>query len=287
MPAVPRQSTPVTAVALAPLLTTGLAARIGATPVRSLALMLMAQIWAENAQGNAVIQNNIGNLSAGGFIHGVEKLQPGDYWRPPWFDLAEIANVKDAEKKSRYTAQHAQMLNGEIPSAFHAWDSLGQGMWAYLNLIFRPVYQPLLMAAASGDALAFALELKKHYNPDKNNDPVAASKTLASFVRDFEVKGLFDMLPKVVPAEPAVLPSSPSWDWAHGHFVAAGRPVLVTLRNGMAGAQVAVWQKALGLPLTGSFDFDTEKATKDWQAKHGIDADGVVGSDTWRTYFST
>jgi len=49
----------------------------------------------------------------------------------------------------------------------------------------------------------------------------------------------------------------------------------------MTGADVAAWQRlAEVLPADGIFGSDTEKATKAWQAAHGLLPDGIVGPQT-------
>lgn len=53
------------------------------------------------------------------------------------------------------------------------------------------------------------------------------------------------------------------------------------LKNGSKGPDVATLQKFLGLTADGNFGPGTEKAVKDWQAKNGLAADGIVGDGTW------
>lgn len=290
MAQVPRHVTMASDTTVAPMLVSGLAQRIGNTPVRQLALLLLAQIWLETSRGQ-IIQNNVGNEAAGGFVNGVDHITwSGDYWRPPWYDQAEIDATTDPVHRAKYQAQHVQMLAGEIPSAFRAFGSLQAGLESHLDLLFHPVYHPLLAAAATGDALAFAQEIKRHYNPDKKYDPVATSHTLDSLVSGFNVKGLFDMLPKVPPAGPAPEPPSsppqPPVLTFSDVVVPNGDAHLFRLSKGVKGALVSVWQSLMfvvdpTLAVTGEFDLHTETVTKQWQAKHGLDDDGVVGKDTW------
>jgi len=56
---------------------------------------------------------------------------------------------------------------------------------------------------------------------------------------------------------------------------------LLVIEKGDDGPMVRVWQKLLGLAVTGSFDDQTDQATKEWQAKNGLVADGDVGPLTW------
>jgi len=53
------------------------------------------------------------------------------------------------------------------------------------------------------------------------------------------------------------------------------------IKLGSKNRAVRVWQSILDITSTAVFDEKTEKATKDWQTKHGLTADGVVGQATW------
>lgn len=44
-------------------------------------------------------------------------------------------------------------------------------------------------------------------------------------------------------------------------------------------------QRAVGVPVTSKFDAATEKAVKAYQKRKKLDADGVVGKDTWNMLF--
>ena len=61
-----------------------------------------------------------------------------------------------------------------------------------------------------------------------------------------------------------------------------GRP----LRQGSRGADVLIWQRALGVAADGYFGPQTARATRDWQAANGLDADGIVGPNSWLRMFS-
>jgi putative chitinase len=53
------------------------------------------------------------------------------------------------------------------------------------------------------------------------------------------------------------------------------------LKKGSTGEDVKKLQRFLGLSDDGSFGPGTEKAVKEWQEKHGLSADGIVGNATW------
>lgn len=60
-----------------------------------------------------------------------------------------------------------------------------------------------------------------------------------------------------------------------------GSEPLQTLRVGSTGDDVAKWQGIIGVTADGKFGPATENATKDWQRKHKLASDGVVGPATW------
>lgn len=58
----------------------------------------------------------------------------------------------------------------------------------------------------------------------------------------------------------------------------------VTLRRGWNGTRVRIIQKKLGISRLGSaqtYDAATEQAVRDFQRRHGLSADGIVGPATW------
>lgn len=58
---------------------------------------------------------------------------------------------------------------------------------------------------------------------------------------------------------------------------------LPTLRRGAKGHDVAVAQRRLGIKADGDFGPNTERAVRAWQASHGLQVDGVIGTHTWRS----
>jgi peptidoglycan hydrolase-like protein with peptidoglycan-binding domain len=88
---------------------------------------------------------------------------------------------------------------------------------------------------------------------------------------------------------PPIIPMPPGLALARGDVTPDGDLRLRILRQGMVGPLVRVWQTLLrdeypeeeGLPITGRFDAETVLGTKEWQAKQGLPADGVVGLLSW------
>lgn len=68
---------------------------------------------------------------------------------------------------------------------------------------------------------------------------------------------------------------------AKGSVPKGARP---TIRQGSVGEAVTAWQTLIGLPqseIDGKFGPKTKTATIAWQTKHGLTADGVVGTASW------
>ncbi|MEY3881630.1 MAG: hypothetical protein RIQ94_2426 [Pseudomonadota bacterium] len=57
------------------------------------------------------------------------------------------------------------------------------------------------------------------------------------------------------------------------------------LKNGSTGDDVKKVQAKLCLEADGDFGSDTEAKVKQWQAEHGLVADGVVGNKSWAVLF--
>ena len=55
------------------------------------------------------------------------------------------------------------------------------------------------------------------------------------------------------------------------------------LKLGSTGDLVKTLQQFLGIPVTGEFDTKTEQAVRDYQETNGLEVDGAVGPDTWKS----
>lgn len=61
----------------------------------------------------------------------------------------------------------------------------------------------------------------------------------------------------------------------------AGKASPVVLRSGDKGAAVKRLQYALGIDVDGKFGPATDKAVREFQQRHGLPVDGIVGQRTW------
>lgn len=161
MTEVPALRTPLTRDATAEALVPAYVRVFGVEPDRNRAELLLAQVWLENANGQAIIQHNIGNLATSGTA--------GTFWRPPWFDGAAVDALPESDpNKARYQRLHEAMLSNKAPSAFRAFDSFEQGFDAWLRVLGSPSKVAILNAASSGDANAFARAIfETGYCPDQ------------------------------------------------------------------------------------------------------------------------
>lgn len=60
-----------------------------------------------------------------------------------------------------------------------------------------------------------------------------------------------------------------------------------TIKKGSKGLAVKVWEVIIGAKVDGTFGDETEKKTKEFQKKHKLTVDGVVGKFTWAAGLST
>lgn len=118
----------------------------------------------ETGNGQSLIQNNVGNLAAGGYADGKENLWwTGLIWRPSWYE-------------DTTSPLHQRMLDGTAPSAFQAFRTLTEGIRGYVRTINSARYTPLRAAAQAGDVAGFVAALSSTgYSPDY------AAKHVATF----------------------------------------------------------------------------------------------------------
>lgn len=57
---------------------------------------------------------------------------------------------------------------------------------------------------------------------------------------------------------------------------------MTTIKRGSRGNAIMVWQIIVEATPDGIFGSGTESATKNWQASHGLVADGIVGPKSWK-----
>jgi hypothetical protein len=207
MSEVPALRTPLTRDATAAALVPAYVRVFGVEPDRNRAELLLAQVWLENDNGQAIIQRNIGNLSG----------DSGSFWRPPWFDADAIEALSDSDpNKARYLRLHKLMLGGQAPSAFRAFDTFDQGFEAWLRLLGSPSKSAILNAASSGDANAFARAIfDTGYCPDQACKD--AGPSYARLRDQIHAASYFDGLTekkKVRTAEPPGL-----WFWCWGQLL--------------------------------------------------------------------
>jgi murein DD-endopeptidase MepM/ murein hydrolase activator NlpD len=144
----------------------------------------------------------------------------------------------------------------------HIWDAMGK------NYIEPIAFFKALIAkeAAIATAAVVATDDDPVAEAPEHNEAQAAAVEAARVA----AKAPAAPTPTAVsaPAKPAVKP--------------AAKPVLKgELKKGAKNGYVKYMQKALGVPVTGTFDDVTVKAVVALQKKSGLKADGIVGPLTW------
>lgn len=168
---VPATRTPVSEFEAQRDITLALTESLNQIPPELLCNWFMALAWVETAHGQQVIQNNLGNVTAGA-------SWSGNYWRPPWYPEPPPEKYKDL---------HARMLAGKAPSAFRAYPTALDGWKDFAREFLRR--KPLVQAAMANDAEAFVRALvSTGYSSDYNANHVA---TFRSLVDGFRAQGFF------------------------------------------------------------------------------------------------
>lgn len=184
MAEVPATPTPLSSAETAPAFIRAWASVFGDLPRRSEAEWLLALLWNENARGRAIIQHNWGNLST-------RPSPDRDYWRPPWFDAAKIAEM-DEPKRSQMQRIHERMLAGQEPEAFRAWPDHETGARQWMSQLKR-TFPEILRAAKKNSAVAMQDAVAEKYCASPACKTIAPSyRSLRNEIRD---QGLFANLP--------------------------------------------------------------------------------------------
>lgn len=141
-------------------------------PLRGMQRMMLAVLASiETARGRSVINNNIGNLSAGPNYQGA-------VWRPPWFDPAEAA------ASPRLQALHVAMQEGRAPSAFRSYPTREEGARDFARQLLHS-FPEVMAAALVPNADAFREALAQKYSHDYSNPKATAS--LAQLMKEFGI----------------------------------------------------------------------------------------------------
>jgi len=158
----------------------------GKRPTLAEAELELAHEWIETKRTEAMWRHNWGNLSAGGYVEGQERLSwNGDIWRPPWFAPGEGASPRMLEI-------HEKMLAGREPSAFRAYGSHQDGAEGLLRLWSRPGYLPLRKAAQTGNPTAYAKAVvSTGYCTNRGCQPDQLGPSLARVVAQFRRDRVF------------------------------------------------------------------------------------------------
>lgn len=80
---------------------------------------------------------------------------------------------------------------------------------------------------------------------------------------------------------PVTIPNRPASPPVAAPSQPTTRQAMPTVRYGSRGSAVVTLQRALRIPADGIFGPITLRAVRNWQASHGLVADGVVGPRTW------
>jgi len=119
---------------------------------RETAASLLSLIWVETGRGRSCHNWNVGNLSA-------SETYPGPKYRPAWYTIGP-------DSSERMKRLHQMMLEKKAPSAFRAFPTLSHGMADYVSLLRKPLYAPVLEAAATGEIIPFVKALSQRYSKD-------------------------------------------------------------------------------------------------------------------------
>lgn len=125
------------------------------------------------------------------------------------------------------------------------------------------------------------------WDPSKTNRINHTNGANMTLHKDFAATGcpgqyLESKMPEIAKEVNALLSgSTPAPTPAPASNEVAVSVTMPVVKKGSKNRAVRVWQSILDIVSTGVFDDTTEKYTKEWQAKNGLEADGKVGQKTW------
>ncbi len=252
---------------------------LGLTPAESLYLRAVAKHetgygdgWAAGAGAGS---NNMGAIittspDALSFKHEDSKFDPAEGKVVPY--ITWFAGY--ATPRAGFLALRDVLLKSNVKAALALADLEGAVAAQYMNGYFAGLHSHV---TASGNTANVADYLG-----------FISSALSSIYAHTAEVPLLRPKGGSPLPGSSPSLP--PGLPFSRGDVVPDGDVRLRLLRAAMKGPVVRVWQKLLGaygtVAVTGIFDAETEIATRIWQAKVGLPADGVVGFLSWSRMLS-
>lgn len=187
MAEVPRKLTPLPEDETATVILNAWSSTGLALPTRRAAALLLSLVWLENSRGAAFNNFNWGNLSTA--------AKPGvDFWRPPWFDPAEIDAIEDPARRERMIRLHQEMVENRQPSAFLAFGSHLGGARTWINRLHEK-FPSIVDAARTGDVNQFAQAYHSSgYCPSPECEPGNMTPSFAKLSDEIEGRGMFSAL---------------------------------------------------------------------------------------------
>lgn len=95
----------------------------------------------------------------------------------------------------------------------------------------------------------------------------------------------YDAMHFEIQASPGELGSFQDVEWPQSDMMKVPTPE--TIRRGAKGTSVVAVQGTVGVAADGIFGERTEAAVRNWQRRHRLAIDGIVGPDTWAAIVTT
>jgi len=155
-------------------------------------------------------------------------------------------------------------------SNFLAFESAEEGARYYMRKL-RQTWPEAWAAALKGDAGGFVhgLKLRGYFTADETVYRASVQRLCTEF--QVYVNREFTTEPTDVTVDEHQVDMT-----AINDVVSAPIVIAPALFVGCKGVAVEAWQKVVGAKVDGDFGPATEAATKTWQAKHGMPANGIV-----------